>query len=65
VQLFSAAQSLRDTMHIIAEAEPADRSAVERDLSAARAQLSEEAFAAAWAQGRAMTMEQAIAFAQG
>jgi len=30
---------------------------------AARAALGEEAFAAAWAEGRAMTLEQAIAYA--
>jgi hypothetical protein len=32
-------------------------------MAAARAQLSEEAFATAWAGGRAMTLEQAIVYA--
>jgi hypothetical protein len=35
---------------------------LERAVTAARAQLGEEAFAAAWAEGRAMTLEQAIAY---
>jgi hypothetical protein len=35
----------------------------ERYLAAARAKLDEAAFIAAWATGRAMTMEQAIAYA--
>jgi predicted ATPase len=63
VRLFSAAQGMRDSTNAFIE--PADRLAVERDVAAVRAQLSEEAFAAAWAQGRAMTLEQAIADAQG
>jgi hypothetical protein len=33
----------------------------ERDLSVVRAQLDEATFAAAWAEGRAMSLEQAIA----
>jgi hypothetical protein len=35
----------------------------ERDLTLIRAQLGEEAFAAAWAEGQAMTLEQAVAYA--
>ncbi len=62
VQLFGAAQGLRDSTNVVAE--PADRIEAERDLSAVRAQLSQEAFAAAWAQGRALTVEQAVAYAQ-
>jgi len=42
---------------------PADRIEVERDISAVRTQLGEEAFAPAWAEGRAMTLDQAIAYA--
>ena len=34
---------------------------VERPVAAARAALGEEAFAAAWAAGRALTIEQAVA----
>ena len=42
---------------------PADRLEYERSVTAARAALSEEVFAAAWAEGRAMTLEQAVAYA--
>lgn len=41
----------------------ADRFDYERFIAAARAGLDGESFAAAWAQGRAMTMEQAIVYA--
>ena len=40
---------------------PAERAAYERQLSAARVQLGEDAYAAAWAEGQALTLEQAIA----
>jgi predicted ATPase len=40
---------------------PAARATYERALATARAQLGDEAFAAAWAAGEAMTLEQAIA----
>ncbi len=42
---------------------PADQLEYERSVTAARAALSDEVFAAAWAEGRAMTLEQAIAYA--
>jgi hypothetical protein len=32
-------------------------------MAAARAALGEEAFAAAWAEGQAMTLEEAVAYA--
>ena len=41
----------------------ADRVEYERNLAAIRAALSEAAFAAAWAEGQAMTQERAIAYA--
>ena len=40
---------------------PAEQTAYERQLLAARAQLGEEAYAVAWAAGQALTLEQAIA----
>ena len=40
---------------------PAMRPAFERDVASARAQLGDTAFAAAWAAGLALTLEQAIA----
>ena len=42
---------------------PAYRAAYERDVAATRAQLDEATITAAWAAGRAMTPEQAIAYA--
>jgi hypothetical protein len=38
-------------------------SGYERDVTAVRDALSSETFTAAWAEGRAMTIEQAIAYA--
>jgi hypothetical protein len=35
------------------------------ELAALRAQVGEERFAAAWAEGRALTMDQAIEYALG
>jgi tetratricopeptide (TPR) repeat protein len=62
-RLFGAAEALRET--IGAPLPPINRADYERDVAAARAQLHEDAFAAAWAAGRAMTLEQAIAEALG
>jgi len=42
---------------------PAGRADVERRVAAVRATLGEEAFAAAWAKGRAMCLEEAVTFA--
>ena len=44
-----------------ATAAPMDRAAYERHLSAARTRLDEAAFAAAWSEGRAMDLEEAVA----
>ncbi len=42
---------------------PADRVEYERNLATIRAALTEKAFAAAWAEGQAMTLKQAIVYA--
>ena len=42
---------------------PAERPDYERNLAAARAQLDEVTWQTAWAEGQAMTQEQAIAYA--
>ena len=42
---------------------PREQTTYERDVTAARAHLDEAAFAATWAEGQAMTLEQAIAYA--
>jgi hypothetical protein len=59
-RLLGAAAALRDAD----QSQPvwARRREIERNLAAARAQLDDATFAAAWAEGRAMTLEQAIAY---
>ena len=42
---------------------PCDRGENDENVAPVRAALSEESFATAWAAGKAMTMEQAIAYA--
>ncbi len=61
-QLWGAADALRDALGV--PIPPFELADYERALTAARVQLGERAFAAAWAQGRAMTPEQALG-AQG
>ena len=58
-RLFGAAEALQAVFHFILA--PADRADHDRDVATVRAALGEAAFAAVWAEGRAMTMEQAIA----
>jgi predicted ATPase/DNA-binding CsgD family transcriptional regulator len=61
-RLWGAAEALREVMGT--PIPPVYRAEYERAIAAARAQLGEPAFATAWAEGRAMTPEQALA-AQG
>ena len=61
-RLFGATVAMRDTSGIV-EATRTFRDLYERDEAEARAALGDEAFAAAWAEGRAMTLEQAVAYA--
>jgi DNA-binding CsgD family transcriptional regulator len=61
-QLWGAAEALRKA--IGAPLPPAKRLAYEGSIAAARNRLGEKSFAAAWAEGRTMTPEQALA-AQG
>jgi predicted ATPase/class 3 adenylate cyclase len=58
VRLFGAAEALRQS--IGSPLPDADRGDYDRNVNAARAVLGEDAFAAGWAAGRAMTLEQAI-----
>ena len=60
-RLFSAAQALRGAIGTTAS--PSTRAEHRRELAAARAALGDLEFAAAWAEGRAMTLEQAVAYA--
>jgi predicted ATPase len=62
-RLFGAAAALREA--IGAPLPPIDRFRYERLVAAARAGLTEDAFAAAWIQGRSLSLEEAIAEALG
>ncbi len=57
-RLWGAAETLREAMGT--PIPPVYRARYERSVSAARAQLGEKAFAAAWAEGRALTLEQVL-----
>ncbi len=60
-RLFGVADGLRDqTGHYLA---PVDAEDYRQDVAQARAVLGDDAFAAAWNQGRRMSAEEAIAFA--
>ncbi len=59
VRLWGAAEALGDTMdHFLP---PVERVTYEQAVAAALTQLGEKDFASAWAEGRAMTPEQALA----
>ncbi len=60
-QLFGAAASLRDIL--AAPLPPAARVAYQRDVDVVRRALGGDAFARAWAEGRDLSLEQAIAMA--
>jgi hypothetical protein len=61
--LWGAAERLRQAMGC--RPAPAARATYERGLIVARAQLGDDAFAAAWAKGQVMTLEHAITEAFG
>jgi hypothetical protein len=60
-RLFGAAQSLREALSV--PLPPDERHEHEHAVSVARTALDEEAFAHTWAEGRAMTLEQAAVYA--
>ncbi len=60
-RLFGAVNALRESVGI--PLRPIARPEYERDVAAVRTQLDEASRQAAWAEGRAMTLEQAIAYA--
>jgi tetratricopeptide (TPR) repeat protein len=60
-RLWGAAEKLRGGIH--SAWTPVVRAALEKAMASARRAMGEEAFAAAWATGREMTMEEAIEFA--
>ena len=57
-QLWGAAEVLREAIDV--PRLPVDRGGYEQAVGAARAQLGEEAFAAAWQEGRRAKLEQVI-----
>ena len=57
-QLWGAAEALREAIDV--PRLPVDRVVYEQAVAAARAQLGEEAFAAAWHEGWMMKLEQVI-----
>lgn len=61
-----ASRPYRDTVLLLAEAlelAGPERDVLERAIEAARASLGEQVAAAAWVEGQAMTLEQAVAYA--
>jgi tetratricopeptide (TPR) repeat protein len=62
-RLYSAAASLRDA--IGSPLGPLGQTELDQDVAAIRAALGGTAFARAWAEGTAMTLEQALEHAQG
>jgi predicted ATPase len=58
-RLWGAAEALRDAMGM--PIPPFYRAEYERSVATARSQLGEQAFAAAWREGRMMTLEQVLA----
>src|SRR5919206_392356 len=63
--LWGAAEAMLEKIEVGVHTYVPDRSLRQSQISGARAQLGEEAFAAAWAEGRAMTSEQDIEHALG
>ncbi len=60
-RLFGAAEALHETLPLAPV--PAHQLETDRNIAAARAQLDEATWEAAWTEGRAMTLEQAVAYA--
>jgi predicted ATPase len=63
VRLFGAAAALRASIGSVID--PVDQASYERNRSSLRGKLGQERFRAAWDEGSAMTMAQAIAYALG
>ncbi len=59
-RLWGASEKLLETIEVTAYPYAPDRSLYQRQVAAARARLDQEMWVEAWAEGRAMTTEQAI-----
>jgi len=62
-RLFAAAEALRDAMGV--PIPPYGREEYDPHIAALRHALGDDAFAVAWAEGRAMTLEEAVQEALG
>jgi DNA-binding CsgD family transcriptional regulator len=62
-RLWGAAEALLERIEATAYAHAPDRSLYQTQVSAARAQLDEEAWSVAWAQGKEMPLERAVEYA--
>jgi predicted ATPase len=62
-RLWGAAGAILEKIEVIAYPHAADRSFNDRQRAAARAKLDEEKWEEAWAEGRAMTTEEAVRYA--
>jgi predicted ATPase/transcriptional regulator with XRE-family HTH domain len=61
-RLFSAVESLVESFGMAGRMNPSDQKELDHYLAIVRVQLDETTFAKAWAEGRAMTMEQAMEY---
>jgi DNA-binding CsgD family transcriptional regulator len=62
-RLLAAAQAFREGIGIGCLRAPAEQAAYDADLASAREALSPEAFAAAWQQGKGLSLREAVAHA--
>ena len=62
-RLWGAAEALLQANEVMAYPHASDRSVHQRQVTDARVRLETEAWQGAWAQGRAMTLEQAVEYA--
>jgi predicted ATPase/DNA-binding XRE family transcriptional regulator len=62
-RLWGAAEAILEQIEVIAYPHATDRSFNDRQLAAAREDIDERTWAEAWAEGRAMTTEEAVAYA--
>ena len=62
-RLWGAAEAILEKIEVITYPHAADRSLNEEQLAAARESLDERAWEEAWTEGRAMTTEEAVAYA--
>ena len=60
-RLFASAEALREAIH--APLEPEHQSRHERDCASVRAHIGDAAYTAAWTEGRALSLEQIVAYA--